>query len=118
MKRLSDYKGEEAIDLWADIIESVSEIIKDPELQNIANNVSVIDAAKYILKTHKKETCDVLLRIDDTPINGLNVLIRTVSVLSEIGEIPELADFFGMQGQNEVSESSGSAMENTEAEEH
>lgn len=119
MRRLSDFKDEEAIDLWADIMDSASGIIQDPEIQKLANgNASVIVMAKQMLKSHKKEVCDILLRIDDTPINGLNLPMRTVSVLNEIGEYPELSNFFGMQGQNEVSESSGSAMENTEDSEH
>ena len=117
MKRLSDYQGEAAIDLWADIMDSASVIIQDEEFQKKARTAPKIVLAKEMLKSHSKEVCDILLRIDDTPINGINVLTRLVVILSEIGENPEMASFFGMQGQIEQNESSGSAMESTEEKE-
>ena len=113
MRRLSDYQGEEAIELWADIMDSASVIFSDKELRKYAEG-SKINLAKAMLKSHKKEVCDILLRIDDTPINGFNIIVRLVQILEEIGANPEVRDFFGMQSQNEQQESSGSATENTE----
>lgn len=117
MKKLSDYKDEAAIDLWADLLENASVIFTDPKVKAVANG-SKIELAKTMLKLHKKEVCEMLLTIDDEPINGLNILIRLVSILNEIGEDPELRDFFGLQGRKEEQESSGSATENIEEEEH
>ena len=113
MKKLSDYKDEAAIDLWADLLEYASVIFTDPEVKQAANG-SKVDLAKKMLKLHKKEVCQMLLLIDDEPIDGLNIVIRLVSILNEIGKDPELRDFFGLPGQNEKKESSGSATENTE----
>lgn len=113
MKRLSDYKGDDAIDLWADLMEEFYEILKDEELSKYAKE-SRIKFANMILKRHKKQAANILLRIDDTPLNGLNILTRLVDVVTEIGESPELMTFFGAQGQKEEEESSGSATENTE----
>lgn len=117
MKRLSDYKGEAAIDLWADLLEYASDIFTDPEVRK-AMNGSKVKLAKTMLKLHKKEVCDMLLAIDETPVNGLNVIARLVTILNEIGEDPDLKDFFGLQGQKDQEEYSGSAMENTEANAH
>lgn len=117
MKRLSDYKDEAAIDLWADLLEYASIIFTDPEVKKVANG-SKIGLAKTMLKLHKKEVCNMLLAIDDEPIDGLNIVIRLVSILNEVGEDPELRDFFGLQGQQEKQESSGSATEITEEKEH
>ena len=116
MRRLSDFKDEAAIDLWADIIDVASEIIQDEEIRDVARDEkqSNLSLAKTLLKKHKKEISQILLLIDDTPINGMNILIRLLALIDEIGEHPEVADFFGMQGQTEQSESSGSATENTE----
>lgn len=120
MKKLSDYKDEAAIDLWADIIDIASVIIKDDHIREVAQdeNKSNLILAKELLKRHKKEISQILLLIDDTPINGLNILLRLIAILNEIGEHPELADFFAMQGQTEIEESSGSAMVNTEEKDH
>ena len=117
MKKLSDYKDEAAIDLWADIIDVASPIVNDKEIRKIAQDESKTDLelAKELLKKHKKTVCDILLTIDETPINGINLLTRLIALINEIGESPEIADFFGFSGQTETEESSGSATENTKA---
>lgn len=112
MKKLSDYQGEAAIDLWADVMDYTSTIIKDPKVRKKAN-APKLELAKTMLKLHKKEVCKIMLRIDETPVNGLNVLVRLVSILDEVFEEPELRSFFGMQSQNEQQGSFGSATENT-----
>lgn len=117
MKRLSDYKGEEAIELWVDLMDEFYEILKDEKLKEYAKG-SKIKFASEMLKAHKKEVSNILLRIDNTPLNGLNILTRIVDVMNEITESPELMSFFGAQGQKEEKESSGSATENTKEKEH
>ena len=118
MKKLSDYKDEEAIELWANLIEPIGEIISDKEIANIANsNRSKIVLAKEILKRHKKEAKEILLTLDDTPLNALNIVLRLVSLINELNEYEEIADFFVLQGQTKTDNSSGSATENTEEEE-
>ena len=117
MKKLSDYQGEAAIDLWADLMDTASVIINDPKVRKKSGG-SRIALAKTMLKLHKKEVCKILLRIDDTPINGLNILVRLLGLLEEAFDDPYLRAFFGMQSQNETEESSGSATENTKEEEH
>ena len=95
MKKISDYRDEEALELWADIMETASAIVADPELKKIIDSKKPkIMLAHYILKNHKEEAKEILLRIDPTPINGLNFLTRILSVVSEIGDSEELADFF------------------------
>ena len=116
MKRLSDFEGEAAIDLWADLMDSLSVIFSDPEIQKHAGG-SNLDMAKAMLKAHKKEVCDILLAIDDTPINGMNILVRLVAIFDEVAEDPTLRDFFAMQGQNVTGKSSGSATANTKEKE-
>lgn len=114
MKKLSDYQGEAAIDLWADLMDTASVIISDPKVRKKTSG-SKVELAKTMLKLHKKEVCKILLRIDDTPVNGLNVLVRLLEILEEAFSDPYLSDFFGMQSQNAPEEFSGSATENTKA---
>lgn len=117
MKKLSDYKDEAAIDLWADILDNALIIFTDPEVRkNLKAPKATI--AHTMLKLHKEEVSKILLTIDDTPLNGLNILIRLVSLLNEISADPDLRDFFDMQGQKEQQESSGSATENTGVKDH
>ena len=117
MKKLTDYKGDEAIELWADLLDPLSAILTDEKIKKVVRSgKSKIDIAKEILKKHKKEAVDIMLRIDDTPIDGLNIILRLIDVITDIGANDEIKSFFGYaeQGQME-NESSGSVTESTEA---
>lgn len=117
MKKLSDYKGEEAIELWADLIEMVAPIFTDNSIKEIVRSGKPkIEIAKAILAKHKSDAVKILLRIDPTPIDGLNVVIRLIELLNEIGKDETLTSFFGFAEQTD-NESSGFLTENTGAEE-
>ena len=119
MKKLSDYKGEEAIELWADLVDPLTEMLGDAEIKDVVTKgKSKLDIAKTILKNHSKEAADILTRIDPTPIDGLNIVLRLIALLGEIDANEEIKSFFGFAEQVKTDEeSSGLLMANTEAEE-
>ena len=120
MKRLSDYQGEAAIELWGDLLDPLATIFADPKVQlAITGSGSVLSKAQTILSTHKKEAVQIMEKIDPTPINGLNVITRLVNLVMEFENSEEFKDFFGsaVQGKTE-SESIGSVMANTGVEEN
>ena len=116
MKRLSDYKDEEAIELWADLFDPITDIIADAETRNMLRKKGpVILKAKELLKKHSTEVKNVLLRIDPTPLNGFNIMVRLVSILNEITDSPEIQSFFeSSAGEEKAETSSGNVTENTE----
>lgn len=114
MKRLSDYTDEEAIDLWADLLDPITVIIKDPNLQDLRQKAP-IEMAKEIIKLHKSEVTEILLRIDPTPITGLNLIVRVVDVIMEIEESSEIMSFFDSSEPSEQQKPFGSATANTQA---
>lgn len=120
MKKLSDYKGAEAIELWADLIDPLSDILAD---KNVAKTVKSgkpkMIIAKEIIKAHKDNAVKILLRIDDTPIDGFNLILRLATLLAEIGENEEAKSFFGYAEQaKEKDASSGFVMGSTEVAEN
>ena len=119
MKRLSDYKGDEAFELWADLLEPITEILGDGEIAEVLqSNKPTLIKASIILKKYKKEAMDIMLRIDPEPIDGLNVIVRLASILVEIGQRDDIRGFFGFAGQAEMENvSSGFVTESTGAEE-
>lgn len=119
MKRLSDYKGEDALELWGDLLEPMTKIVGDKAIANMMKNGSApLLIAKEILKGHKAEATEILQRIDDTPINGFNIVIRLVSLLMEFERSEELKGFFGYAEQVKTdNESSGLHTVSTEADE-
>lgn len=116
MKRLSDYKGEEAIELWGELLEPVTAMLANPNVAAAAKGGKpMLDIAKVLLTENAKEVEKVLLTIDDTPLTGFTIPVRLISLLNEMQESEELQGFFGSAEQKTVNVSSGSATENTEA---
>ncbi len=114
MKRLSDYKDDEAIELWADLLEPIGRIIMDDAVKSsIKGGNAPIVIAHTILKDHSKDAAEILLRIDPAPLNGMNIVTRLVALIKEIGTNEDMKDFFGFAGTKMVGASSGSATENT-----
>ena len=95
MKKLSDYKGEEAIDLWINLLEPITKITSDENVARVFRSKKpIVERAKTILDSHKSEACEILLAIDPTPIDALNLIIRLVDLLIEIESHEELKHFF------------------------
>lgn len=120
--RLSDYKGEEALEVLADIIEPLADIFADPELQEIASGkgASAIKYAKPILKNHKREIIEVLARLENTPVDEYASTITLLTLPAKLLEFlndPEVQALFPSQHQKEVKTSPafGAATENTGA---
>ena len=69
--RLSDYKGEEALDVLADIIEPLTYILSDDEIQQLQKSEvpqPIIKFVKPAIKNHKKELIQILARLyNETP---------------------------------------------------
>lgn len=117
MKKLSDYSGKEAIELWADLFDPLSAILEDKNIRAEMTDpkVKLMDVAKKVMKTHSEEIFTILSRIDDEEINGANVFNKTVILLAELKYGNKMSAFFN-SAEQEISEEepSGSATENTE----
>lgn len=115
MKLLSDYKDEEAIELWADLLDPLSVILSDKDFTSGLKGKSYLVMAKDIMKKYSHEAVEILKRIDPDEIDGMNLLLRLVNLLADIGRNKEIMGFFGSSAQEmSESESFGSATENTE----
>lgn len=116
MKRLSDYKGAEAFELWADIIEPISAVFTDKDVEAAANSEdgTSMDVAKIALKKHADDVIRIFERIDPEPVTGANVMGRMLMLIADLMRDPVIAPFFGYAGRAAmVVVASGSAMENT-----
>lgn len=115
MKTLSDYKDDEAIELWADLIEPLSKIFSNEEFTRSLQGKNKLTIAKEVLQNYKSEAVEILLRIDPTPLDGMNIVLRLVALLADIGRNEEIKVFFGSVGKEITGrESSGSVTENIE----
>ena len=116
MKKLSDYQGAEAIELWADLLEPFMTIFTSEKVKSgFTKGLPAMDLATIVLKSNPKEAEKILLRIDNTPVNGVNVLMRLMALINDMISDEDAQSFFGFAAQaKEADVSSGSATENTE----
>lgn len=114
--KLSDYKGDDAIDLLADLIDPISVICQDEILQKkIQNDETRLQIVKYLLKAHKHEIIEIMARIDgqdpkDYKCSALTLPLKLMELLND----KEVIELFQSQGQSLTSAPFGSATENIE----
>lgn len=112
--KLSEYRGEAALDLLADLIEPAGEIMSDKEIGEVfkKNRFKAIGLA---IKNHKKAVMQIMATMDGVPIDEYkcNVFTLPVKILELLND-SELIRLFTYQGQTGDANSSGSASENTE----
>ena len=109
--RLSDFKGEKAVDILADMMNPASVIFKDEEVKKMFTKGSTyMDIGGYILKDHKSEILDIYEILMHEPKENANP-IKLIQLVMDIIEDDELTSLFTSQSQLM---SSGSATENTE----
>lgn len=120
MRKLSDYKDDDALELWADLLDPLTKILSDDKIRSIVNSGKPkLIIAKEILKGHKSEAVEILTRIDPEPVDGLNVVLRLINLITEIGQNDEIKSFFAYAEQAETDkESSGLPTENIEENEN
>ena len=112
--KLSEVKGEAAIDMLADLIEPAGEIMGDPNVADAYRNKSRLAAVKVAIKNHKKAVIEILAVLDGIPVEEYDPNMFSLPVkLLEILNDKELAQLFTLQGQTGDATSSVSASENT-----
>ena len=111
---LSEYHGEAALDILADMIEPAGEIMSDKEIGEVfkKNRFKAIGRA---IKNHKKAVWQIMATMDGVPVEEYkcNVFTLPVKILELLND-SELIRLFTYQGQTGDANSSGSASENIE----
>lgn len=119
MRKLSEYKNEEALDLLADILEPSAEIMTDSEVVDlIMGNEQRMKGVVLMIKNHKTALMRIMAAMDreDPETYECNLFTLPRRILEIIND-KDLLSFF-MEQQTETSEKSfGSAKENTEVSE-
>ena len=121
MARISEIKGEAAIDLIADIIEPVTNIATDPVIQDIIRTETVPEGADVralaierlkrnvpkLIKSHKADVIAVLAALEGVGVDTYKEQLTLATLIRDVTEAfsdPELASFFTSQVQSAKSE--------------
>lgn len=116
--RLSDIKDENALDVLAEIIEPLGEILSDEEVKKAWEKSKRLKAISVAIKNHKESVIYIMAALDGIPVEEYKINLLTLPAkIIEIISDPMLTDFFSSQGQKLEENNSGSAMENTEGKE-
>lgn len=113
--KLSDIRGEKALDVLADLLEPAAEIVQDKAVvAAFDGGDNVLAAVKAAIKNHKKAVITILAITEgENPAtyqpNVLSLPMKLIEILND----EELMGLFTSQGQTE-STSSGSVSENIE----
>ena len=100
--KLSDIKGEQAIEAMADLMEPLAMIFADEEIQkSVKNDEPKLMLVKKMLKGHKREVIQILAILDgEKPeLYEVNLLTLPRKLLEVIND-PEVQSLFSSQGQN------------------
>ena len=117
--KLSDFKGEKALDVLADIIEPIVEIATDEDVRNdIRADGGKLKVAKTILKKHKSAIIDILAALNGQTANefaeSINILTLPMAIVEVLND-EMLMQAFASQSQTGAAKSFGSASQNTTA---
>ena len=117
--KLSEIKGEHALDVLADIIDPVVEITGDEKVSKaIKAGKPKLLIAKLIMKGHKKSIITILALLNgEDPKTYEPSLIELPKMILELLSDEELVKLFQSQGQMMDSAYFGSATENSKTEE-
>ena len=112
--KLSEYQGEAALDLLADMIEPAGEIMSDKEIGEVLKE-NRFKAIGLAIKNHKRSVMQIMATMDGVPVEEYkcNVFTLPVKILELLND-PDIVQLFTYQGQTGDAKSSGSASENTE----
>ena len=121
MKKLSDFKNEEALCLLADILDPMSEIVSDKEIRDLlktGKGEDRIKAVSVMVKNHQKQIVEILARMDGQEPDGYSFGFFTLpGRILEVLNDPELTAFFTDPVIQSSEQSFGSHPENiTESE--
>lgn len=112
--RISELKGEQALDVLADIMEPAADIMSDKEVAELYRAGNGVKAVSVAIKNHKKAVIEILAILDgEDPATYEPPIMALPVKLLEILNDPGVQQVFTPQGQNEDAESSGSVTGNT-----
>lgn len=95
MRKLSEIKGEEALDVLAEIIEPAAQIFTDENVKKALKSESRIKAAKIILKDHKKAILALMAALEETPVEEYKpTLLSLPALILGVLNDPELQNLF------------------------
>lgn len=98
MKKLSEYRDEEALDLLADLLEPFAALFQDDEFRREYGKNNVLRAVSLALKRHKEEIMQILARMEGVDRKNYHCSMATLPLrLIELMQDNDLQAVFTSQ---------------------
>lgn len=112
--RISEFEGEKALDVLADILEPFGEILSDENVRQAWKDGKKMRAIAAAIKGHKSEVIYIMAALDDTPVEEYKVNLLTLPFkILEILNDPEVVKVFNSQPRKKGEVFSMTAMDIT-----
>ena len=114
--KLSEYKGDDALDILADLIEPATEILTDLTVRKLLEKKEFAKATSKAIKNHKKAVTTIvaLLQGEDPETYKPNVLTVPAVLLDVLNDPMIMELFFGQEQMSGEDTSFSSAVKNAE----
>ena len=114
--KLSELKGEKALDVLAEIIEPAVEIMQDKRVVKAAKAGKTVEIVKVACKGHKKAIIKILAVLDDADPDTYEVSVLTLPAkILELLNDPEIQMLFTSPPKSGAKKSSGKRSGSIEA---
>lgn len=122
MKKLSEFKDDEAMDVLIEILEPSANLIKNNKFKLAIRGDKEKDikpnkmqAIKIAITENRKDVVKIMATLNETPVEEFHYNLLTLpKMMVELFNDKELIDFFQYRGETDLEIPSGSATENTE----
>lgn len=122
MKKLSEFKDDEAMDVLAEILEPASNLIGNSNFKlairgDKKNGIKPnrLQAIRIAIKENRTDVVKIMAILSEKPLEEFHYNLLTLpKMMLDIFNDKELIDFFSYQSEKDLQTLSGSAMENTE----
>lgn len=122
MKKLSEFKDDEAMDVLVEILEPSANLIKNNKFKLAIRGdkeksikPNKMQAIKIAITENRKDVVKIMATLNETPVEEFHYNLLTLpKMMVELFNDKELIDFFQYRGETDLEIPSGSATENTE----
>ena len=122
MKKLSEFKDDEAMDVLAEILDPMVHMMQNKKFVlafkgDKKNDIKPnrVEAIKIAITDNRADVVKIMAVLNETPVEEFHYNLLTLpQMMVEMFNDKELIDFFGYQSETDSEIPSGSAMENIE----
>lgn len=122
MKKLSEFKDDEAMDVLVEILEPATNLIGNAKFKTAIRGdkekdikPNRMEAIKIAITDNRKDIVKIMAVLNETPVEEFHYSLLTLpQMVMELFNDKELIDFFSYRGETGSVTPSGSATENTE----